>query len=63
MNMVIILNLCFKIKIQEDPTPPKKKREDEKTTLKYRASVKVFVFHCYKYRSVFLVLDCDIVMT
>lgn len=59
---LLFLIYVLKFKFKKTPPPPKKE-DDEKTTSKYRASVKVFVFHCYKYRSVFLVLDCDIVMT
>lgn len=65
-----LLFLIYVLKFKFKKTPPPKKKNMKKTTLKYRASVKVFVFHCYKYlfhcykyRSVFLVLDCDIVMT
>lgn len=67
---LLFLIYVLKFKFKKTPPPPQKKEDDEKTTSKYRASVKVFVFHCYKYlfhcykyRSVFLVLDCDIVMT
>lgn len=58
-----LLFLIYVLNLNSRSPPPPKKKEDEKTTLKYRASVKVFVFYCYKYRSVFSVLDCDIVMT